>query len=86
MIKNLFLWLIIVVILISVFSNFAPHQTAQEKLSYSQFLNQVSQGNINEVTIDNNRIITGLTQNNKPFTTYMPIEDQFLINDLMMQI
>ncbi len=82
MVKNLMLWLVIAVVLIFVFSNFGPHQPAVEKLSYSQFLNDVNQGNISTVTIEN-RIIRGTTQNNKQFTTFIPLEDPYLLSDLI---
>lgn len=84
MIKNLILWLIIGVILVSVFSNFQPKEAGQEKITYSDFLHQVEQGNITSVVIDiNNRLIQGIRQNNKTFSTYMPLEDQYLIGELM---
>ncbi|MBS0358858.1 MAG: ATP-dependent zinc metalloprotease FtsH [Proteobacteria bacterium] len=82
MLKNLFLWLIIAVILVSVFSNFSPRQTPAEKLSYTEFLKTVDQGSIRSVTIEE-RTIKGLTQNNKPFATYIPLPDQYLLPDLI---
>ncbi len=44
MVKNLFLWLIIAIVLVSVFSNFGPRHTSAEKISYSEFLKEVDQG------------------------------------------
>lgn len=82
MIKNLFLWLIIAVVLVSVFSNFGPRHQAVQKISYSQFLRDVDQGNIRAVTIEE-RVIKGTTQNNKAFSTYIPLSDQFLLPDLI---
>jgi cell division protease FtsH len=82
MLKNLLLWLIIAVILISVFSNFGPRRSATDRLTYSQFLQEVSQGNVTNVTIED-QSITGVTRNNTTFTTYMPMQDQYLIGDLI---
>ncbi|MHA7840443.1 MAG: ATP-dependent zinc metalloprotease FtsH [Gammaproteobacteria bacterium] len=82
MLKNLFIWLIIVVVLVSLFSNFGPHQPATQALSYSQFLKDVDQGNIAAVTIED-RTISGFTQNNQPFSTYIPLEDRYLLPDLI---
>jgi cell division protease FtsH len=82
MLKNLFLWLIIAVILISVFNNLEPKQAAEERLTYSEFLHQVQQGNVNSVTIEN-QVITGNLQNDKSFVTYMPILDQYLLPELI---
>lgn len=82
MIKNLFLWLIIVVILVSVFSNFGPHRPEPTHMAYSEFVKQVSQGSISNVTIENKNI-SGMTQNNKAFSTYIPLEDPYILSDLM---
>lgn len=82
MLKNLFLWLIIAIILISVFNNLEPRQTGEERLTYSEFLHQVEQGNVNTVTIEN-QVITGTMQNDKQFTSYMPLEDPYLLPELV---
>lgn len=84
MIKNLLLWLIIAVILITVFSNFGPKKTASERLSYTEFLQAVQQGQVSGVTITDHTI-EGALHNNKTFTTYMPIEDQSLISTLVQK-
>jgi cell division protease FtsH len=83
MVKNLFLWLIIAIVLVSVFSNFSPKHGVSQKVSYSQFLNQVEQGNIQSVTIEDNKIIKGTTKNNKRFVTYMPMTDNALLGELL---
>lgn len=81
--KNLLLWLVIAIVLISVFSNFGPNNyRGEQRISYSEFLHQVEQGDVRSVTIEN-REISGLTQNNRRFSTYMPVEDPFLLNDLV---
>src|SRR5574337_736951 len=81
MLKNLFLWLIIAMVLIFVFSNFSPNNPQLQKYSYSEFLRSVDDGNVSSVTIDGQNI-KGVTRNNQYFTTYMPLEDQFLLVDL----
>lgn len=81
MLKNLILWLIIGIVLVSIFSNFQPRETGQEKLSYSDFLKQVDQGNVSSVTIYD-KTIRGVMQNSKTFSTYMPMEDQYLVGEL----
>lgn len=82
MLKNLFMWLIIAVILVSVFSNFGPNPAQSEKLSYTEFLRQVEQGSVRSVVIENHTV-KGLLQDNKSFTTYIPMQDQFLLPDLI---
>ena len=81
MIKNLLLWLVIAVILISVFSNFGPKREVAQKYSYSEFLQTVDKGDVKNVVIDD-RNIQGVLKNNSQFTTYMPMEDQNLLTDL----
>ena len=54
-----------------------------EKLSYSQFLKEVDQGMVNSVTIEDNKIIKGMTKNNKRFVTYMPMQDNALLGELL---
>jgi cell division protease FtsH len=83
MVKNLFLWLIIAIVLVSVFSNFGPRNSVAEKVSYSQFLKEVDQGTVNSVTIEDNKIIKGMTKNNKHFVTYMPMQDNALLGQLL---
>lgn len=83
MVKNLFLWLIIAIVLVSVFSNFGPRNSVAEKLSYSQFLKEVDQGLINSVTIEDSKVIKGITKNNKRFVTYMPLQDNALLGELL---
>ncbi len=83
MVKNLFLWLIIAIVLVSVFSNFGPRNAVAEKMSYSQFLKDVDQGLVNSVTIEDNKIIKGMTKNNKRFVTYMPMQDNALLGELL---
>lgn len=82
MVKNIFLWLIIALILISVFSNFSPREKAEHRWTYSEFLKEVQQGNVGSVTIEN-RNIRGVTKNDKTFMTYMPLEDQYLLPELV---
>ena len=82
LIKNIFLWLIIGLILIAVFNNFGPKDAVQSKLSYSQFIQDLNNGSIKTVTIAANEII-GTTQNNKNFSTYMPMEDSDLLPTLL---
>ncbi len=83
MVKNLFLWLIIAIVLVSVFSNFGPTQVGTEKLAYSQFLKDVEQGTVSSVTIEDNKIIKGINKSNQRFITYMPIQDQALLGQLL---
>jgi cell division protease FtsH len=72
MFKNLLLWLVIALVLMSVFSNFGPPPKQVTKLAYSQFMEKVKSGDIKQVTVDENRNVTGLTQNDKSISTFIP--------------
>ena len=67
----------------SVFSNFGPNNTAVDKISYSQFLSEVSQGLVSTVSVEDNRVIRGVTKNNHNFVTYMPVQDNALLGQLL---
>lgn len=82
-VKNLLLWIVIAIILISVFDNFGPRQKPAEKLSYSKFLKKVQKDNVREVTISSDRSIKGTLSNNDKFLTYMPMQDQYLMSELL---
>src|SRR5262245_38478683 len=82
MLKNLILWLFIGIILVSLFSNFQPRDVGQERLSYSDFLNKVDAGNISTAVIDDH-MIHGKLSDDKTYSTYMPMDDQYLLGELM---
>jgi len=84
MLKNLLLWLIIAAVLIAVFSNFGPQQPDVLQYTYSEFLQSVKASNVKSVVIQND-IITGDTKDGKHFTTYMPMPDQNLLDNLIKQ-
>jgi cell division protease FtsH len=82
MLKNLFLWLIIAIILIAVFSNFGPRQPSEEKLTYSAFLKAVDKGDVSSVVISGPDI-TATTKNDRQISTYIPLRDEFLLSELI---
>ncbi len=81
MAKNLILWVVIAVVLMSVFNNFGPHQTPSQRIEYSQFIADVKQGRVQRVIIED-RSIRGVLQNSERFATYNP-GDPGLIGDLL---
>ncbi len=82
MAKNLLLWMIIAAVLLTVFNNFNQPSSA-EQLDYSDFIREVQQGNVTEVTISGVNIV-GLKNNGTRFNTIRPyIEDPKLIDDLL---
>jgi cell division protease FtsH len=83
MIKNMLLWLIIALVLVSVFSNFNPKHASVEKVSYSQFLREIKQGSVQSVMVEDDKIIRGVTKNNRSFVTFMPLPDFALLDELV---
>ncbi len=83
LVKNLILWGVIALILLSVFSSFSQRSTAGVDISYSEFIEQVKSGNVAEVDIAGLKI-TGKTRDLKPFSTYSPETDnRSMIGDLL---
>ena len=80
--KNILIWLVVIVIFFSLATNFNFHETNEQKISYSEFIQNVQKGNISAVKI-NEMTITGVQKDNKAFTTYMPFPDQHLLPELI---
>ena len=80
MFKNILMWVVIAIVLMSVFNNLAPQKGASRHLEYSEFISQVNAGQVAEVNIQG-RQIRGIKSNGEPFTTYNP-GDPGLIGDL----
>ncbi|EAR20883.1 ATP-dependent zinc metalloprotease FtsH [Nitrococcus mobilis] len=74
MAKNLILWVVIAIVLMSVFSNFQDQTMTSPELAYSQFLDEVKQGKVEQVTIKG-QTIRGRTATGETFSTYSPETD-----------
>ncbi len=81
MAKNIILWVIIAIVLMSVFNNFTSQTVKSHSIAYSQFLQQVDQGQVERVTIKGQEI-AGVTASGVPFSTYSPGDDG-LVADLL---
>ncbi len=81
MAKNLLLWVVIAIVLMSVFNNFTTTQSTPRDLDYSDFIEQVKRGAVKEVTIQG-RSIEGVNESGERFTTYSP-DDDGLVGDLL---
>ncbi|MDT8370988.1 MAG: ATP-dependent zinc metalloprotease FtsH [Gammaproteobacteria bacterium] len=82
MMKNIVLWVIIAVVLMSVFNNFGPQTAKQGEIDYSTFISNVKNGAVSKVDIQG-RTITGTLTDNSEFTTYSPDYDPGLMGDLL---
>ena len=70
MAKNLILWVVIAIVLLSVFNNFSTHTTTQP-IPYSQFIDFVQSGQVDKVVIDGSTV-SGTTVGNERFETVLP--------------
>ncbi|HSW70829.1 MAG TPA: ATP-dependent metallopeptidase FtsH/Yme1/Tma family protein, partial [Gammaproteobacteria bacterium] len=83
MIKTILLWMVIGIILITLFNNFGPQQPSEERLSYSSFITDVKQGNVRAVTITEQNV-RGVFHNNKVFITYLPMHQDSNLLQLLL--
>jgi cell division protease FtsH len=81
LIKNLVIWLVIGLVLMTVFNQFNTRGTAQAPIPYSTFVDEVRAGKIKSVQIEG-RMLKAVTTEDKRVNTYSP-GDIWLINDLL---
>ena len=83
MAKNLILWVVIALVLMSVFNNFGPRRSERQQIDYSRFIADVKQGRVQKVVIEG-RTIQGVLQTGERFSTYTPETDnKALVGDLL---
>ena len=81
--KNLILWIVIAIVLVSVFNSFGPRTNAVKPVEYSRFMQDVKNGKIDRVLMEG-RTINGVMQGGERFTTYSPETDnRSLVGDLL---
>ena len=70
MVKNLILWVVIALVMMTIFRNFSNPGMSGD-LTYSQFISDVKTGRVGSVSIEGSSITGQLTDGNR-FTTYSP--------------
>ncbi len=81
--KNILIWVVISVVIMSIFNNFMPKTADTTNLSYSEFINQVKGNQIDSVLIEaDGKTITGKYKNGLDFKTY-GLNDPKLVDDLL---
>ena len=81
MFKNLAVWLVIGLVLMTVFNQFNTRQLPQSSMEYSQFLEEVGRGSISKVVIEG-RVLKATTNDGRKLTTYAP-PDLWMVSDLL---
>ncbi len=79
--KSIAIWLVVALVLMTVFQQFTGQGKQDSQVKYSQFMQQVKDGSIASVQIDG-RVVRGKTQDGKEFSTYAP-NDLWMVNDLL---
>jgi cell division protease FtsH len=79
-VKNIAIWVIIAVILMTVFNQFSG-KNSENQIVYSQFINEVKEGRVAKVTIEG-RALHGETNDGKKFNSYAPY-DPGMMGDLL---
>ncbi len=83
-IKNVLLYLLIIAAALTVFDSLSGPVTSKSEITYSSFLAQVNQKNVESVVITDDHAIVGKLKNGTEFVTYAP-SDPTLIQQLKTQ-
>ena len=81
MFKNLAIWMVIGIVLMTVFNQFNSRQSTQNIIDYSAFLEEVKAGHISKVLIQG-RTLEATSAEGKKITTYAP-PDLWMVSDLL---
>ncbi len=82
-VKNLLLWVVIAIVLMTVFNSFQGRTQSSPKVAYSQFISDVKSGAVQRVQIEGN-LIRGKMTSGSEFVTYSPESDnRAMIGDLL---
>ncbi len=84
MAKNLMVWLVIAVVLMTMFNSFSPADRSDRTTSYTQFINDVNQGQIREVQVDRGGVVRAVRKDGQRIETTIPGGyDEKLLDDLI---
>ncbi len=81
MFKNLAVWLVIGLVLMTVFNQLSTRQAPQSSMEYSQFIEEVGKGTIAKVVIEG-RVLKATTTDGRKLTSYAP-PDLWMVSDLL---
>jgi cell division protease FtsH len=81
LLKNVAIWLVIALVLMTTFNQFGARQSAQSQVDYSQFIEEVKGGQVAKVTLEGN-VLRGVRGDGARITSYAP-SDLWLVSDLL---
>ena len=83
LIKNLVIWTVIAVVVLSLFSGINGRNNSSDEYNYSEFMQQVQTGQVEEVTIAGKEI-SGILKSGQSFITFSPETDNSaLVGELL---
>ncbi|MGX2974664.1 ATP-dependent zinc metalloprotease FtsH [Ursidibacter arcticus] len=84
MFKNILLWVVIGLTLMTAFQGFNTNFGSTNTVEYSTFINDLKENRLKSVNFKNNdEVITVTKSNGSEYQTVMPIYDRDLLNDLL---
>jgi cell division protease FtsH len=81
MLKNVGIWLVIGLVVLTVVKQFDSRQTTRDSVPYSEFMESARSGRVTSATVEG-RTIKWVNNDNKRFTTYSP-GDIWMVGDLV---
>jgi len=84
LIKNVAIWLVIALVLMTVFNQFSNRQTAQSIIPYSQFMEEVKQARVKSALVEG-RTVRWQSIDDRKYITYSPgtLGDLWMVSDLL---
>ena len=82
MLKNVVLWVVVAVVLMSMFNNFGGRKSQESGMPYSQFIQAVRDGQVRQAVIDEHQVRGTMTSGER-FSTNAPANDPHMIDDLV---
>ena len=81
--KNIAVWMVIGIVLMTVFNQFNTNQVASQAMEYSQFMDDARAGRVSKAVIDG-RTVNATMQDGRQVTVYTPgVQDIWMVSDLM---
>ena len=81
LLKNIGIWLVIGLVVLTVVKQFDSRQTSRDSVPYSEFMESAKSGRVTSAVVEG-RTIKWSNSDNKRFTTYSP-GDIWMVGDLV---
>ncbi len=87
MVKNIVLWIVIAVVMMTAYQGFSEHSAADGRVDYTSFINDVSNSEVAATTFNERGEIFVTRKNGTKYTTVLPtpLQDRKLLDDLLKE-